>query len=690
MLQKLRIKNFCCHKEFEAEFKPGINCIIGSNGAGKSSILNAIYGALTNSYEHPEGTKGVIRQGADAAKIEIEFDGFTITRDIADKTKHLLTIGDQTFRAVKDIENELASRFNLVKAILDKFVFIRQGRFSEIIGLSDSDRAKTLAYLSNVEYFEVLWKRLADEMKLHEGVLASAPTFDEHSIKAQTEELTKEITEATAKECKIREELSTLNETQCNNYLALDQKLKNAKEMLVKAEGENKRLQALQEQANAAVFKLDAEYKAEDQLLQKVELTNEEYDKYQRYQSYAANAAYIQQDEQELATLQNELNGWNEALIVKTNEEAEQQLRKLSELQSKLQMQLRMAQKTAANLPCEVCGAPPAAQFKGDPAAIEKALNQTVEKINATSSVLRQNGAIIFANGVKIKRIQELTQKLQGINSKEYTDNLDYYKDLDHRYSQQLKHTVNISRLTNEMNLAESNRVSIINQFEILEKQLKDSQDMVSNEEQITSDAKEARNTLNRIQTLRIDQATTKTIIQEKQNHLKSLNELLVQLKEKKKQKKLREYVSLLEEVRSLTHRNNIPHLISKRFLNQLITQINAYLEQFEAPFKAGVNDDLSFTAIMDSGAVVPAMALSGGQKCQLAMAFWLSVFQTNGNHIGFLVLDEPGDGLDAGNRKLFNQLLQRTDEIFRRQGQQLLLISHDADLIGNFYSISV
>jgi len=156
MLKKLRIENFCCHKSFEAEFQPGINCIVGSNGSGKSTLLSAIYGALTNSYDHPDGTRGVIRQGAETAKIEVAFDDFTVSRDIAEKNKHLLQIGTESFRAAKDIENELAVRFNLVKTILDKFVFIRQGRFTEILGLSDSDRAKTLAYLSNVEYFETL------------------------------------------------------------------------------------------------------------------------------------------------------------------------------------------------------------------------------------------------------------------------------------------------------------------------------------------------------------------------------------------------------------------------------------------------------------------------------------------------------------------------------------------------------
>jgi len=78
MLKKLKVTDFCCHKSFEAEFKPGINCIVGGNGQGKSTLLSALYGALTNSYDHPDGTRGVIRQGAESAKIEAQFDDFII------------------------------------------------------------------------------------------------------------------------------------------------------------------------------------------------------------------------------------------------------------------------------------------------------------------------------------------------------------------------------------------------------------------------------------------------------------------------------------------------------------------------------------------------------------------------------------------------------------------------------------
>ena len=47
MLRKVLIKNYRAFRDFKLEFSRGVNIIVGSNDAGKSTLLEAINLALT-------------------------------------------------------------------------------------------------------------------------------------------------------------------------------------------------------------------------------------------------------------------------------------------------------------------------------------------------------------------------------------------------------------------------------------------------------------------------------------------------------------------------------------------------------------------------------------------------------------------------------------------------------------------
>ena len=50
-IKKVHIENFKrFHKSFDIEFNQGINIIVGDNESGKSTILEAIYLALSGLY----------------------------------------------------------------------------------------------------------------------------------------------------------------------------------------------------------------------------------------------------------------------------------------------------------------------------------------------------------------------------------------------------------------------------------------------------------------------------------------------------------------------------------------------------------------------------------------------------------------------------------------------------------------
>lgn len=67
----ISLKNFKSHTDLYLEFEPGSNAICGENGAGKTSILEAIAWVLFNSCEYQR--EDLIRKGAKSAQATIQF-----------------------------------------------------------------------------------------------------------------------------------------------------------------------------------------------------------------------------------------------------------------------------------------------------------------------------------------------------------------------------------------------------------------------------------------------------------------------------------------------------------------------------------------------------------------------------------------------------------------------------------------
>ena len=66
------LNNFKAHKDKQFEFQPGTNAICGENGAGKTSILEAIAWVLFN-YQGSYKKEDLIRNGASSAQVRVAF-----------------------------------------------------------------------------------------------------------------------------------------------------------------------------------------------------------------------------------------------------------------------------------------------------------------------------------------------------------------------------------------------------------------------------------------------------------------------------------------------------------------------------------------------------------------------------------------------------------------------------------------
>ena len=66
------LHNFKTHHDRYVEFQPGINAISGENGAGKTSLLEAIAWVLFN-YQGDYAKEDLIRNGSGSAQVTVSF-----------------------------------------------------------------------------------------------------------------------------------------------------------------------------------------------------------------------------------------------------------------------------------------------------------------------------------------------------------------------------------------------------------------------------------------------------------------------------------------------------------------------------------------------------------------------------------------------------------------------------------------
>ena len=67
IIESIKIKNFLSHEDTEIDFEQGINIITGKNGAGKTSVLDAIKFALFAESRNNVEIMGLWSSGYDAS-----------------------------------------------------------------------------------------------------------------------------------------------------------------------------------------------------------------------------------------------------------------------------------------------------------------------------------------------------------------------------------------------------------------------------------------------------------------------------------------------------------------------------------------------------------------------------------------------------------------------------------------------
>ena len=231
--QQLTLQNFLSYQQASIDFK-GLHtaCICGANGAGKSSLLEAITWSIWGK-TRANSEEDVINAGAKNTRIDFEFcynqqtykvirtrkrgGGTTLDFQVRNEDK-FTSISGKGVRATQKII------IDTLRLDYDTFInsaYLRQGKADEFMNRTASERKEILAELLKLNQYENLATKAKDLAKHYKGNVEEI----ENSIKGIKEEL---------------EQRSTINSE-------LDSLEKQLKELQAIQKKEQKKLQKLQE-----------------------------------------------------------------------------------------------------------------------------------------------------------------------------------------------------------------------------------------------------------------------------------------------------------------------------------------------------------------------------------------------------------------------------------------------------------
>ncbi len=256
LIEKVEMKNYLSHKNSEIGFSTGVNIIIGKNGAGKSSVVDAVRLALFGSSDME---RRIVSYRETEATVKFRFrhnsHEYEIIRIIENKrgkenTKRAIIYRDgvRLGEGVTEVNQAVERELEMGRTAFINSVYVKQGDIdrlitstpaqrkdvmSEIIGLKDYERAlKNLdPILKNLEFEIRDFPQKKDQIKkieedlgqLKENLRISSEKIDELNVKrGDLERLKDQLNGKMGEFRKIREYLSGLEK----NLAALEMEIR--------------------------------------------------------------------------------------------------------------------------------------------------------------------------------------------------------------------------------------------------------------------------------------------------------------------------------------------------------------------------------------------------------------------------------------------------------------------------------
>ncbi len=668
MITSIELGDFLSHPQTKLNFENGVTVFVGDNGAGKSSIIDALTFALFGQHTR-KSNKGLIKRGAIQGFSKVEF-----------------TINGKQYQAVRKIDSKggLAAKFS--EKVNDEIIEIAAGerkQFGEsmtrevekIIGL-DYEKLKIASIVQQGELNSIIKAKPKEFKELLNAVIG----IDKLDVASNSmKEVTKDFRE------KIRDKIG-YDDTHTNMLLQNLEKHQNElKEARPKKEHLKEEHEILQQDITELRMRLEEDAPKIDKIKQ-LELKKQELQAYAKeaiqeiHQEISENERKIQDCEGcfQNAGLKNDL----ESKIEKVDLAVNGTQKKIQELSNQV-ASLNEKQMLAAKLQlhdnkCPVCDSE---VEKLNPLFQEEHLKEELVSIQQQIITTKKEQEMYskkrseFAEKLQNARDAEAMLKAHSINNEE--ELIKIKEEIKVKKTSILKNP-----LTSNSNLLEIAQIDLHSKT-IFENILKLEEDTKGFNQSVFSNLKTSINE-KQANLSQIDQQLGAIMekILKNEEQVKIIQKATTELKD------VKEYMILLDSIQSnifsrdglvaTSLRSWALNTISAK-ASEYLTLLNTKIQRMHLSEKAR---DITITCYSKKE-MLDLESLSGGEQVSVALALRLGMAKLLGSsNLNLMILDEPTTHLDAERKKSLVEVLSQLSNISNSEmTMQFIIITHDSEI---------
>lgn len=696
-LKKLELSNFCQHEKRVDELSPGLIGVVGPNGSGKSNWTKAIFRALTGRSAN-EGTNAEdLTWGAKKGFVKLTFtvnqtEG-TIKRDL--KTSRVsLKFGDSVSEnKAKLVEDKLSSILGTSGQVLKHAVFAPQKQIEEVVTQKPAERNKSLQALFGTAEAERLRQLLSDELTQYHG--ESRQDLIQET-KAKLAELQVDLTrqQQRLEDLKAQQPSEDAVE-QARSLISAHAQYVKTKSRLDTLQTEIQELQDQRDTLKRQLSELQCKQQESQELFNQLEPA---IGKIGQKLTDHDEAVRVQTRRQHLEQVIVE---GRKTIAESPQEEVPED--RTSELQEKrTRLSLLQHERSEGEDVVEAFGSTgssecPTCHQQVDATFVETCRKRLVQLGNEISE-LESEIQFMVGEDEKAKQAYEdsrtrvIRAQTRVEQAEQELTKLPQAQPLPEEDAQILRSTVQDYEQTKR----ELSQVT--SQCTLIEERLKNASTTLSDKQQQrenmlsdigtaadVSKVDAAKTLLEQLQKVSQDISMLRGAISQLTSSKEGYEKQLKRLEEHEQELALvNKYRSFCDRGRTLLHRDNLPRIVACKYLRALNQQLSRYLDVFEVPFTARMDEELKlmckFGEYEES-----ALRLSGGQRLALGLAWRFAVYSLFSGELGFMVLDEPTTDMDPERIEGLYNLLEKIKDYSHNAGTQIIIVTHERRLFPVF-----
>ncbi len=669
MINSIELGNFLSHSDTKLEFYDGVTVFVGNNGAGKSSIIDAITFALFGKHSR-KTNKSLIKRGTTQgfAKINFTINGKELQAErkidvkgglaaqFSEKSngEWLQIAAGERKQFGESMTHEVEKKIGLEFEKLKIASIVQQGELNSIIKAKPKEFKELLNAIIGIDKLDVA----SDAMKLvnknFREKIRQDIGYDDTHIEILNLDLEKYHNEL-EKSKPLKGKLSSKREKSEKELLVLTEKLERETPKLDKLKQLELRKKELREYAKEAILEIKNEIEEKERKILDCKGCFE----------YVGLAKDLQiKLEKEEFTIKDSLK----------------RLQKLTNLKASLVEKQSLASKLKLkDNKCPVCDSKVS---KLNPLFQEEHLKQELEKNEGVITTLQKDIKLFEKNrfefSEKLQKAKESQATLRAHSIKDEADLKKIHKDIEDKKVNVKKvpliistgNLVEVAQLDSHSKMLFEN----ISQLELETKGFAEV-NFVNLKESIS----EKQDELSRIDQ-EIGAITEK--ISEAEQQIKFLKKAISEVKV------VRDYVEELDTIQTNIFNRDGAVATSLRSwaLNTISVKASEYLAllntKIQRIFLSEKIRDVVITCY-SRNEVLEIESLSGGEQVSVALALRLGMANLLGaSHLNLIILDEPTTHLDAERRKSLVAVLSQLSNITNVGApMQFIIITHDSEI---------